>query len=71
MPNARFSIAWTNITPGRASGIDKPDLLISANPGEEPWPLEKIASGGELSRVMLALRTVLAVDRSPENTGFR
>ena len=62
MPNARFSIAWTNITPGRAGGIDKPDLLISANPGEEPWPLEKIASGGELSRVMLALRTVLAVD---------
>jgi DNA repair protein RecN (Recombination protein N) len=48
--------------PGRASGLDKPELLISANPGEDPWPLEKIASGGEISRVMLALRTVLAVD---------
>jgi DNA repair protein RecN (Recombination protein N) len=62
MPNARFKITWTDIAPGRASGIDHPELLISANPGEEPWPLEKIASGGELSRVMLALRTVLAVD---------
>jgi DNA repair protein RecN (Recombination protein N) len=62
LPNARFKIAWTDVAPGRASGIDQPELLISANPGEEPWPLEKIASGGELSRVMLALRTVLAVE---------
>ncbi len=62
MPHARFSVAWNDVTPGRESGIDKPELLISANPGEDPWPLEKIASGGEISRVMLALRTVLAVD---------
>jgi DNA repair protein RecN (Recombination protein N) len=63
MPHAKFTVAWTDVTPGRAGGIDRPELLISANPGEDPWPLEKIASGGELSRVMLALRTVLAVDR--------
>jgi DNA repair protein RecN (Recombination protein N) len=62
MPHARFTVAWSEVTPGRASGIDKPELLISANPGEDPWPVEKIASGGEISRVMLALRTVLAVD---------
>jgi DNA repair protein RecN (Recombination protein N) len=62
MPHARFTVAWSDVTPGRASGIDKPELLISANPGEDPWPVEKIASGGEISRVMLALRTVLAVD---------
>jgi DNA repair protein RecN (Recombination protein N) len=62
MPHARFTVAWNDVTPGRASGLDKPELLISANPGEDPWPLEKIASGGEISRVMLALRTVLAVD---------
>jgi DNA repair protein RecN (Recombination protein N) len=62
MPHARFTVAWSDVTPGRSSGIDKPELLISANPGEDPWPLEKIASGGEISRVMLALRTVLAVD---------
>src|SRR5207247_5307390 len=58
---------WQDISPGRASGIDRPELLISANPAEAPWPLEKIASGGELSRVMLALRSVLAVDR-PQKT---
>jgi DNA repair protein RecN (Recombination protein N) len=48
------------VQPGRASGIDRAELLISANPGEEPRPLERIASGGELSRIMLALRTVMA-----------
>ena len=67
MPQARFVIAWQDISPGRASGIDRPELLISPNPGEEPRPLERIASGGELSRVMLALRSVLAVDR-PQKT---
>jgi DNA repair protein RecN (Recombination protein N) len=45
-------------------------LLISANPGEAPWPVEKIASGGELSRVMLALRTVLAADRAQKTVVF-
>jgi DNA repair protein RecN (Recombination protein N) len=70
MPDARFTIAWTDISPGRVSGFDRPDLLISANPGEEPRPLEKIASGGELSRIMLALRTVLAVDRSQKTLVF-
>jgi DNA repair protein RecN (Recombination protein N) len=62
MPHARFTIVWTDVAPGRTSGIDRPELLISANPGEDLRPLEKVASGGELSRVMLALRTVLAVD---------
>jgi DNA repair protein RecN (Recombination protein N) len=70
MPHARFSIAWKDVSPGRASGVDSPDLLISANPGEEPRPLEKIASGGELSRIMLALRTVLAVDRTHKTLVF-
>jgi DNA repair protein RecN (Recombination protein N) len=69
MPHSRFSIAWTAV-PGRATGIDRPELLISANPGEDPWPLDKIASGGELSRVMLALRTVLAVDQVQKTLVF-
>ncbi len=67
MPQARFVIAWQDVSPGRASGIDRPELLISPNSGEEPRPLERIVSGGELSRVMLALRSVLAVDR-PQKT---
>jgi DNA repair protein RecN (Recombination protein N) len=70
MPHARFTIAWTDVSPGRITGIDRPELLISANPGEEPRPLEKIASGGELSRVMLALRTELAVDGSKKTLVF-
>lgn len=40
-------------------GWDRCELLLAANPGEEPRPLHRIASGGELSRVMLALRRIL------------
>jgi DNA repair protein RecN (Recombination protein N) len=40
-------------------GADKVEFLISPNPGEEPRPLARIASGGELSRIMLALKTIL------------
>ncbi len=47
---------------GRAGegGIDRVEMLFAANPGEEARPLRKVASGGELSRVMLAVKTVLA-----------
>jgi DNA repair protein RecN (Recombination protein N) len=41
-------------------GLDKVEFLFSANPGEPPRPLAKIASGGVLSRVMLALKSILA-----------
>lgn len=43
-----------------SNGMDSVEFLISANRGEEPKPLAKIASGGELSRIMLALKSVLA-----------
>ncbi|HEV2351863.1 MAG TPA: DNA repair protein RecN [Terriglobia bacterium] len=46
-------------SPGGAKGVDKIEFLISPNPGEEMRALEKIASGGELSRLMLALKTVV------------
>jgi DNA repair protein RecN (Recombination protein N) len=47
-------------------GIERVEFLLSANPGVEPRPLARVASGGELSRVMLALKTALAeVDRVP------
>lgn len=42
------------------TGIDNVEFLISANPGEEPKPLQKIASGGEISRIMLAIKSTLA-----------
>jgi DNA repair protein RecN (Recombination protein N) len=41
-----------------ASGIDRAELLLSANPGEAPRPLARVASGGELSRVMLAVKVL-------------
>ena len=43
-----------------ATGIDQLEILLTANPGEPTRPLRKVASGGELSRTMLALKTVLA-----------
>jgi DNA repair protein RecN (Recombination protein N) len=49
------------------TGADSAEFLFSANPGEPPRPLSKIASGGEMSRVMLALKTVLA-DAAPVPT---
>jgi DNA repair protein RecN (Recombination protein N) len=50
-----------------ATGADSVEFLFSANPGEPPRPLSKIASGGEMSRVMLALKTALA-DAAPVPT---
>jgi DNA repair protein RecN (Recombination protein N) len=47
-----------------ADGVNECVLLIAANPGEEPRPMARIASGGELSRVHLAIRTVLRQRRS-------
>lgn len=49
---------------GGARGIDEIELCISPNPGEDPKPIEKIASGGELSRLMLALKTVVGTVRA-------
>jgi DNA repair protein RecN (Recombination protein N) len=49
-----------------STGFDRVEFTFSANPGEPPKPLTKIASGGELSRVMLALKNILAdVDNLP------
>lgn len=59
MPSVVFSV---EINPKELSenGADNIEFLISANPGEAPKPLAKIASGGELSRIMLAIKNVLA-----------
>ena len=51
-------------------GKDDVEFLISANPGNPPLPLSKIASGGELSRVMLALKTIFARTDSVETLIF-
>jgi DNA repair protein RecN (Recombination protein N) len=46
-------------SPLNASGIDRVEFLLSANPGEDLKPLAKVASGGELSRILLALKSLL------------
>jgi DNA repair protein RecN (Recombination protein N) len=62
-PSARLE-QWTE------SGIDEVEFLLSANPGEDPRPLTRIASGGELSRIMLALRTIVDRDDAPRTLVF-
>lgn len=59
MPNVRFVVKLEDIGLTE-NGRDGVEFLISANVGEEPKPLAKIASGGELSRIMLAIKNVLA-----------
>lgn len=59
MAQARFYISMEQRENFAADGLDKVEFLISANAGEDLKPLAKIASGGEMSRVMLALKTVL------------
>jgi DNA repair protein RecN (Recombination protein N) len=55
---------------GTGKGIDEIEFLISPNPGEDLKPLVKIASGGEISRIMLALKTVKAIDSRSKTLVF-
>lgn len=59
MPSVQFLVDFKEVDLCE-NGIDSVEFLISANVGENPKPIAKIASGGELSRIMLALKTVLA-----------
>ena len=59
MPNVAFRVRQKPCPLGPTGG-DSVEFLISANAGEPPRPIAKIASGGELSRIMLAVKTVLA-----------
>ncbi len=58
-PGCRLEVRFEKV-PIQATGFDRLELWFSANVGEEMRPLRKIASSGELSRVMLAMKTVLA-----------
>lgn len=68
MAKTRFAIVL-NPLPGdpRPDGMDELHFLVSANPQEPLRPLKQVASGGELSRIMLAIKTVLT-DTLPANT---
>ena len=62
MPGVKFIVDVADSHELKADGADNVEFLISANPGEPPVSLAKTASGGELSRIMLALRCVLSAN---------
>ena len=70
MPNAQFSIEVSPLEKANSFGSDAVSFVISANPGEPMKEIKAIASGGELSRVMLALKTVLASSDSIQTQVF-
>ena len=66
LEGARFEVALRALTEIGPSGAEEADMMFSANPGEPIAPLARVASGGELARVMLAIKTVGAgADRMP------
>lgn len=66
MPKARFEMRLIELTAPAAEGLERGEFYLAANPGEAAQPLAKIASGGELSRIMLALKR-----SAPEGDGVR
>jgi DNA repair protein RecN (Recombination protein N) len=66
MPDGRFSVALVARDEPTSEGAEDVEFRVALNVGHEERPLARVASGGELSRVMLALKTILArVDRVP------
>lgn len=66
MPKARFELRMFDLDVPSAEGLERGEFYLAANPGEPGQPLAKIASGGELSRIMLALKR-----SAPEGDGVR
>ena len=58
--DVRFEMQFERTADYTANGVDDAEFWISTNPGEPTKPLGKVASGGELSRIMLAIKTVMA-----------
>ncbi len=70
MPRARFVIDIKPLDEPDMNGIDDIEFLISANSGQEPMPMIKIASGGEMSRIMLAIKSILLDKEGTETVIF-
>ena len=60
MEKARFEVRIDPLTEPGQNGMDRVEFMLSANPGESLKPLEKVASGGEMSRIMLAFKAIAA-----------
>ncbi len=77
MPHARFHVRFSDEEkndpaplPFTPTGIDRVEFLLSANPGEGLKPLARIASGGELSRILLAVKSLLSLNGEAETLIF-
>lgn len=68
--DVNFEMEFTRLSSYTANGIDDAQFMISTNPGEPIRPLDKIASGGELSRIMLAIKTIMAENDSIDTLIF-
>lgn len=60
MEKAKFTVVVTKAAEAQPSGFDLTEFVVQTNPGLTPQPLRKIASGGEMSRIMLAIKGILA-----------
>ena len=69
MPKIQFVVSFDK-SKLSSNGYDSIEFLISTNPGEPPKPLAKIASGGELSRIMLAIKNIIAKNDSVDTLIF-
>lgn len=58
--DVKFDIKFNRMSDYSSNGFDQVEFIISTNPGEELKPLSEVASGGELSRIMLGIKTVLS-----------
>ncbi|MBP2653018.1 MAG: repair protein RecN [Firmicutes bacterium] len=70
LPKARLTVNVNRLSRYNLNGINEVSIMFSANPGEDPKPLNKIASGGELSRIALAIKAVAASRESVETMVF-
>ena len=68
--DVQFDMHFDRLADYTANGIDAPEFLISTNPGEPLKPLGRVASGGELSRIMLGIKTIMAENDHIESLIF-
>lgn len=64
MPNAQFIVKLSTLSQLNWNGLNEVEFLFTANKGIAPAPLQKVASGGELSRVMLAVKSLIAKQKT-------
>jgi DNA repair protein RecN (Recombination protein N) len=68
--DVKFEINFSQLNNYTSNGLDDIEFIISTNPGESPKPLKSVASGGELSRIMLGIKTIMAAKDEIETLIF-